>query len=97
MEINKGKSQEEITELKKQEVKKLHDDWNKTNQKIKDTYLDVSITPEVEELGVVQFIEEGPLFYVDWDALKQTIDYLRSFDPLYGNMDAIIAIIMQNL
>ena len=97
MEINKGKSQEEITELKKQEVKKLHDDWDKTNQKIKDTYPDVSITPEVEELGVVQFIEEGPLFYVDWDALKQTIDYLRSFDPLNGNMDAIIAIIMQNL
>lgn len=91
MTLNKDKSQEEIAELKKQEVKKLHTDWDKTNQKIKDTYPEVWLTPEVEELGVVQFIKEGPLFYVDWDALKHTIDYLRSLDPLYGDMTTIIA------
>lgn len=90
MEANKDKSQEEMAELKKQEVKKLHSDWNKTNQKIKETYPGVILTPEVEELGVVQFIKEGPLFYVDWDVLKQTIGYLRTFDPLYGDMNAII-------
>ncbi len=95
MEANKDKSQEEMVELKKQEVKKLHTDWDKTNQKIKDTYPEVWLTPEVEELGIVQFIKEGPLFYVDWEALKQTIDYLRSFDPLHGDMDAIIAEIIK--
>lgn len=95
MEANKDKSQEEMAEIEKREVKKLHDDWDKTNQKIKDSYPDVSITPEVEELGVVQFFKEGPLFYVDWDALKQTIDYLRNFEPLHGDMNAIIAEIMK--
>ena len=48
------------------------------------------LVDEVKELGVVQFIEEGELVYVDWHILKDTIDYLRTFDPLGGDMDSII-------
>lgn len=95
MEANKEKSPKELAELKKEEVKKLHDDWNKTNQKIRETYPDVQLTPEVEELGVVQFIKEGPLFYVNWNVLKQTIDYLQNFNPLKGDMDLIVKEMMK--
>lgn len=95
MEANKEKSQEEIANLKKEEVKKLHDDWDKTNQRIRETYPDVQLTPEVKELGVVQFIKEGPLFYVNWNVLKQTIDYLRNFDPLKGDMDLMVKEMMK--
>lgn len=72
------------------ERKKLHADWDKTNALVRDTYLEVTLPDEVKELGVVQFIEEGELVYVDWHILKDTIDYLRTFDPLGGDMDSII-------
>ena len=79
-----------LEELKKQEVKKLHTDWDKTNAKVRDTYVSVILPPEIEELGVVKFIDEGELYYVDWDILKSTIDFLRVYNPLEGNMDSII-------
>lgn len=81
-------------ELRWKEVEKLHLDWDKTNTLVRMTYPDVTLTPEVEELNVVGF-EEGELVYVDWHILKETIDFLRTFDPLCGDMDAIIEEILQ--
>lgn len=86
-----------IQELQKGEVKKLHNDWDKTNARVRDTYPEVSIPDEIKELGVVQFINEGELVYVDWSVLKDTIDYLREFDPINGNMDAIIEEVMDSI
>lgn len=80
--LEENKNHPDIKAFQKGEVKKLHTDWDKTNAKVRDTYPDVILTPEVEELGVVQFIEDGQLYYVDWEVLKYTIDYLRKFNPL---------------
>lgn len=79
-----------IEEIKKIEVKKLHADWDKTNAKVRDTYPNISLTDEVKELGVVKFIDEGNLDYVDWPTLKEIIDYLRTFDPIKGDMEKMI-------
>lgn len=79
-----------LEEVKMRERKKLHADWDKTNALVRDTYPEITLPEEVKELGVVQFIEEGDLVYVDWHILKDTIEYLRTFDPLYGNMNSII-------
>ena len=73
-----------LEEVKMRERKKLHADWDKTNALVRDTY-------------VVQFIEEGDLVYVDWHILKDTIEYLRTFDPLYGNMHSIIEDVLKNI
>ena len=81
---------QELEEVKMRERKKLHADWDKTNALVRDTYPEITLPEEVQELGVVQFIEEGDLVYVDWHILKDTIEYLRTFDPLYGNMNSII-------
>ena len=77
-------------ENKEEETKKLHDDWDRTNARVRDTYPEVSLTKEVKELGIVKFITEGEMAYVDWEIVKNTIDYLRKFDPLNGDMDEII-------
>lgn len=87
----------DIGELKKGEVKKLHADWDKTNARVRDTYPEVSLPDEVKELGVVQFITEGDLVYVDWSLLKETIDYLRTFDPLNGDMESIIENVLNSI
>ena len=79
------------------ERQKLHDDWNKTNALVRDTYKGIDLPAEVEELGVVKFIDEGELVYVDWNILKGTIDYLRTFDPINGDMDEIIEAILANI
>lgn len=76
-------------ELRWKEVEKLHLDWDKTNTLVRATYPEVILTPEVEELNVVGF-EAGKPIYVDWNILKETIDFLRTFDPLTGDMEAII-------
>lgn len=87
-----------IMELKKCEAKKiLHTDWDKTNARVRDTYPNVYLTEEVKELGVVQFITEGKLVFVDWMIIKDTIDYLRTFEPLNGDMDSIIEIVMNSI
>lgn len=86
----KHANDKDLVNIQKGEVKKLHSDWDRTNAKVRDTYPDVQLTPEVEELGVVQFINEGKLQYVDWELLRATIDYLRCFNPLQENFDAII-------
>ena len=86
-----------IEEIKKGEVKKLHADWDKTNARVRDTYPEVFLPDEVKELGVVQFITEGDLVYVDWPLLKETIDYLRTFDPLNGDMESIIEEVLTSI
>ena len=88
--LKKNDGRPNIEDLYKAEVKKLHADWDKTNALVRDTYPEVILPEEVMELGVVQFIEEVDLVYVDWHILKDTIGYLRTFDPLYGNMNSII-------
>lgn len=95
LEANQGAPN--IEELKKGEVKKLHADWDKTNARVRDAYPEVSLPDEVKELGVVQFITEGELVYVDWDLLKDTIKYLRTFDPMNGDMDVIIETVMNSI
>lgn len=80
-----------------QERQILHRDWDKTNALVRDTYPEIILPEEIQELGVVQFIEEGDLVYVDWQILKSTIEYLRTFDPLNGNMDSIIKDVLSNI
>lgn len=94
-EENKGKPN--IEELKKREVEKLHADWDKTNARVREEYPEVFLPEEIRELGVVQFITEGDLVYVNWPLLKDTIDYLRTFDPIAGDMDSIIEEIINNI
>lgn len=77
-------------ELRWKEVEQLHSDWDRTNALVRATYPDVKLTPEVKELNVVGFDTAGELVYVDWPVLKATIDFLRTFDPLDGDMDVII-------
>ena len=93
----KHKNDKNFEELSKSEVKALHSDWDKTNAKVRDTYPDVSLPKEVLELGVVKFIEDDNLHYVDWAVLKETIDFLRSFNPLNENLDSIIAEILKKV
>lgn len=95
MDENQGKSN--IEEIMNREVKKLHTDWDKTNALVRDTYPEVSLPDEVKELGVVKFINDGELVYVDWPLLKETIDYLRTFDPIDGDMDNIIESVLKNI
>ena len=92
---NQGKTN--IEELMKEQVKTLHSDWDKTNALVRDTYPEVSLPDEVKELGVVKFINDGELVYVNWPLLKETIDYLRTFNPLGGDMDNIIESVLNNI
>ena len=85
-----------IAELQKSEVQKLHNDWDRTNALVRDTY-GVSLTDEVKELGVVQFIDEGELNYIDWVILKDTIDWFRTFNPLDDDMNIIIDTVLNNI
>ena len=95
--LQKNEGNPNLEEVKMQERQKLHDDWDKTNAFVRDTYTEVILPEEVKELGVVQFIEEDELVYVDWDVLKSTIDYLRTFDPLNGDMDSIIKAVLSDI
>lgn len=95
--LDENKGHPDIEELKKGEVKKLHTDWDKTNAHVRNTYPEVVLPDEVKELGVVQFITEGDLVYVDWPLLKETIDYLRTFDPLNGDMESIIENVLNSI
>ena len=86
-----------IEELRKNEVKKLHLDWDKTNACIRDTYVGVFLPDEIQELAIVQFVSDGELVYVDWNVVENTINYMRTFDPLNGKMDEIIETVMSNI
>ncbi len=86
-----------MEECKKIEIKKLHEDWDKTNVLVCKAYPDIQLPDEVKELGVVKFITGGDLTYVDWSLLKNTIDYLRTFDPLNDDMKSIIENVMKSI
>ena len=91
------KNDPNIDELKKAEIKKLHYDWDKTNAKIRDTYPSVILTDEVKELNVVGFIEDDNLSYVNLGIVLETIEFLRTFDPLNANMDLCIEEVLNNI
>lgn len=84
------KDDKNISELIKIEYKKLHGDWDKTNAKIRSTYPDVILTPEVLELDVVKFINDDQLAYVDWNIIKSITDYMRTINPLDQDINRII-------
>lgn len=88
--LKKNKDCQDLEAFWNSELEKLHMDWNKINAFVRDSYPEVSLTDEIKELGVVQFITDGELFYVEWSLIKETIDYLRTFDPLNGDMEMII-------
>ena len=93
--LKKNKECKDIEAFKKGEVKKLHKDWDRINALVRDTYPNVSLTDEVKELNIVRFINEGELVYVDWMLIKKTINYLRKFDPINGDMDKIIEFVLK--
>lgn len=80
IEQNNGKV--DIEELKKSETKKLHDDWDRLNARVREHYPDVILSPEVIELDVVKFIVGGRFAYVDPQAVFKAINNLRKFNPL---------------
>lgn len=94
--LEKNAQKPNLEQLREGEVKKLHTDWDKINALIHETYPEVSLTEEVKELGVVKYIHGEELVYVNWPILKVTIDYLRNFDPINGDLLAIIKTIMNN-
>ena len=74
-------------EAMKIETKKLHDDWDRTNQKIHLEYPEIILPPEIDELGVVKFVDDGkPLTYVDWEVINKSIKFLRLFDPILNDL-----------
>ena len=83
--------------LRKAEVEKLHDDWDKTNVLIRDSYPDVVLPDWVTELGVVKYLTKGTLVYVNWSVLKDTIDYLRQFNPMSDDMENIIETVIKKI
>lgn len=95
--LDKRKGEQDREIIKKEEVRKLHADWSKINARVRETYPEVCLPDEVKELDVVQFITEGDLTYVDWTILKETIDYLRTFNSLDGNMDVIIETVLSSI
>ena len=92
-----NKNNPDLENIKEAELQNLHSDWDMTNSRIKETYPDVTLTPEILELNVVKFTEGDSLHYVDWDILKETIDFLRSFDPLNGDIESIMQTVMKNI
>lgn len=86
-----------IASLMEIEYEKLHSDWDKTNEKIRISYPDVILTPEVLELNVVKFINDNHLAYIDWNIIKTIIDYMRTINPLDHDINRIIDTIMSFL
>lgn len=81
---------DDIDSFKRQEVKKLHSDWDKTNELIKSKY-GVELTPEVDELKVVGFNSDTNLSYVDWDIVRGVIDELRNINPLDCDLEDLVS------
>lgn len=88
--MKNGSKEKSLSTLKPEEVKRMiHEDWDRTNQRICDTYSDIVLPQEIEELGVVKF-RQGKVKYVDWDIMKNCIDFLRQVNPLTENMDDLL-------
>lgn len=90
-------SSDNILEFRKQEINRLHDDWDKINAMIHEEYPDVELTYEILELGIVKFINSKHFNYIDYDIIKYIIDYLRKYNPLEENIDGILANIIGSL
>lgn len=71
-------------EVEKLEKKKLHDDWDRTNELVREKFnISMPLPPEIEELNVVKFINDGqPLTYISWDKVELAIELLRALNPL---------------
>ena len=81
----------------KHEIDRIHDDWDKINTIIRDEYLDIQLTREILELGIVKFIDYNHFNYIDYYTIKYLIDYLRKYNPLDENVDDILANIINTL
>ncbi len=90
--LAKFQDDENFQFFKQQQVKRLHSDWDKTNSLVRKTYPDIILPQEVLELNVVKYIEGQP-YYVDWEILKSTIDFLRTMDPLKDPENTIFKIL----
>ena len=75
---------------RKKQREKLHEDWDIINSKVHKCYPEIVLTPEVEELGVVKYKDEGNLTYVDEKILFTLISYMRTIDPMECDMDSVI-------
>ena len=76
--------------IQKEALKNLHNDWDKINAKVRSTYPDVALTPEVIELNIIKFMSDTQTNYVNWDIIKSITDYLRQYDPLKQDINMII-------
>lgn len=91
-------SQEDLGNFLKQATRLLEEDWYKINTLLSDAYSDVQMTPEVAQLGtnLQAHAPNMELALIDWDVLIQSIDWLRSYDPLAPNIDDTIEEILSN-
>lgn len=84
------------SEFEKDEIKKLHEDWDKINYMICKEYPDVELPEEILELGIVKFINHSKFNYVDYDTIKFLLNYLRKYNPISQSVDDIIIDIMNS-
>lgn len=76
------KDEQNFAEIQKKAKNELHQDWDKTNFRVKETYPEIVLSGEVIDLDVVKYINDEKLIYINWPVLKSTIGFLRTFDPL---------------
>lgn len=88
-ELNKNNGSD-VVKFKEKQREKLHEDWDIINSKVHKRYPEIVLTPEVEELGVVKYKDEGNLTYVDEKILFTLISYMRTIDPMECDMDSVI-------
>ncbi len=83
--IREGNAHEDV---EKAEKKKLHDDWDRTNEMVREKFnISMPLPSEIEELNVVKFINDGqPLTYISWDKVELAIELLRALNPLKENV-----------
>lgn len=79
--INSGHEREEV---EKAEKRKLHKDWDRTNELVREKFnIPMPLPQEIEELNIVKFInDEQPLTYISWDKVELAIELLRALNPL---------------
>lgn len=85
-----------LSELINIERDKIHSDWDKINVKLRKNYSDVVIPEEIQELGIIKYID-GKTYYVDWNIIQELIDFMQKFDPINQDIDIIIEEVMNFL
>ena len=88
--MNAGHAREDV---EKTEKKKLHDDWDRTNELVREKFnISMPLPPEIEELNIVKFINDGQtLTYISWDKVELAIELLRAMNPLKEEMAVLSA------